>query len=191
MDTDTRSPRPIRPPESDLNVCNTSLQRNRRGGVDEGKSYVKKNIHDFAGLLRCAKCGSNMSATLDRRRADGWRPSLYGCSRHRVSPKQCRTSTLQTLPLARLYSTTSPTSYEPKGMWDRTQRCAALEQKLLRGDVFSEVDHIERSGLEDMLRILLSGQSGMEYRPPIVFNKNASLSEREILETGAGKRKWP
>ena len=33
-----------------------------------------------------------------------------------------------------------------------------------------------------MLRILLSGQSGMEYRPPIVFNKNASLSEREILE---------
>ena len=59
---------------------------------------------------------------------------------------------------------------------------AALEQKLLRGDVFSDVDHIERSGLEDMLRILLSGQSGMEYRPPIVFNKNASLSEREILE---------
>lgn len=47
------------------------LKRNKRGGVPEGETYIKKNIHVFGGLLSCGKCGSNMSATLDKRRADG------------------------------------------------------------------------------------------------------------------------
>ena len=158
------------------------LQRNRRGGVDEGKSYVKKNIHVFAGLLRCAKCGSNMSATLDRRRADGWRPSLYGCSKHRVSPKQCPNKYITDVTLGPFVFNYIANIIRAKENVGPNTTLTTLEQKLLRGDVFSDVDHIERSGLEDMLRILLSGQSGMEYRPPIVFNKNASLSEREILE---------
>lgn len=59
------------------------LQRNRRGIVDDRSSYIKKNIHIFAGLVKCGSCGSNMSATLDRVRADGWRPSVYGCSKRR------------------------------------------------------------------------------------------------------------
>lgn len=51
------------------------LTRNKRGGVPSHKTYVRKNIHVFAGLLRCGQCGSNMTANLDRRRANGFRPS--------------------------------------------------------------------------------------------------------------------
>ena len=42
------------------------LTRNKRGGVPSHKTYVRKNIHIFAGLLRCGQCGSNMTANLDR-----------------------------------------------------------------------------------------------------------------------------
>lgn len=158
------------------------LKRNRCGGVDEGKSYVKKNIHVFAGLLRCAKCGSNMSATLDKRRADGWRPSIYGCSKHRVSPNQCPNKYITDVTLGPFVFNYIANIIRAKGNVGPNTTLTTLEQKLLRGDVFSEVDHIERSGLEKMLQILMSGKSGMEYRPSVVFNKNSSLSEREILE---------
>lgn len=34
------------------------LARNRCGGVPAGKTYVRKNIHIFSGLMECGVCGS-------------------------------------------------------------------------------------------------------------------------------------
>ena len=158
------------------------LHRNKRGGVSEGKAYIKKNIHVFAGILRCAKCGSNMSATLDRRRADGWPPSLYGCSKHRVSPDQCPNKYVTDATIGPFVFNYIANIIRAKGNVTESTTLDVLERKLLRGDMFNRVDHIERSGLEEMLKVFMSGQSGMEYRPPAVFNKASSLSEREILE---------
>ena len=158
------------------------LKRNKRGGVDEGQSYIKKNIHIFAGLLRCAECGSNMSATLDKRRANGWRPSIYGCSKHRVSPAQCPNKYITDVTLGPFIFNYIANIIRAKGNVGPRTSLDVLEKKILRGSVFSKVDHIERKGLEDLYNILLSGKSGMEYRPPVVFNKNSSLSEKEVLE---------
>lgn len=42
-------------------------------------------IHVFGGLLRCADCGKNFQASsLDRARANGFRPSLYVCTSRRT-----------------------------------------------------------------------------------------------------------
>ncbi|MCC8067493.1 MAG: recombinase family protein, partial [Clostridiales bacterium] len=65
------------------------LQRNRRGVSKQGDSYVKKNVHIFGGLCRCGLCGGNMAANLDRRRANGWRPSQYSCVNRRNDTAKC------------------------------------------------------------------------------------------------------
>lgn len=52
---------------------------------NKNATYQRKNVHVFAGLLTCGCCGSTMAATTDKVRADGWRPSMYICSRRRKS----------------------------------------------------------------------------------------------------------
>ena len=64
-----------------------------------------------------------------------------------------------------------------------------LERKLLRGETFSQVDHIEQDGLATMLDILLAGKTGMEYRPPTAFGEESNqINEREILEDRRRKK---
>ena len=44
---------------------------------------TRKNVHLFSGLLECGYCGSNMSSTAGKVRADGSRPSVYACAKRR------------------------------------------------------------------------------------------------------------
>lgn len=165
------------------------LKRNKRGGVPDGETYIKKNIHIFAGLLRCAKCGSNMSATLDRRRADGWRPSIYACAKHRNNASVCSNKYISDRVLGPFVLNYIANIIRAKNNVSDFTSLETLERKLLRGDTFSEVDHISQDGLSDLRELLLSGKSGMEYRPSVVFNEQPnSVSEREILEERRRKK---
>lgn len=165
------------------------LKRNKRGGVPDGETYIKKNIHIFAGLLRCAKCGSNMSATLDRRRADGWRPSIYACAKHRNNASVCSNKYISDRVLGPFVLNYIANIIRAKNNVSDFTSLETLERKLLRGDTFSEVDHISQDGLSDLRELLLSGKSGMEYRPSVVFNEQPnSVSEREILEDRRRKK---
>jgi hypothetical protein len=55
------------------------LKSKQRG--TSNRTYQRKHVHIFSGLLSCGYCGSNMAATIDREHADGSRPSVYGCTR--------------------------------------------------------------------------------------------------------------
>lgn len=165
------------------------LKRNKRGGVPDGETYIKKNIHIFAGLLRCGKCGSNMSATLDRRRADGWRPSIYACAKHRNNASVCSNKYISDRVLGPFVLNYIANIIRAKNNVSDFTSLETLERKLLRGSTFSEVDHINQDGLSDLRELLLSGKSGMEYRPSVVFNEQPnSISEREILEDRRRKK---
>ena len=63
-----------------VNAC---LEENRRSNLNKPKTYLRKNIHIFAGILQCGYCGSQMQSTIDRERGGGYRPSIYACSRRR------------------------------------------------------------------------------------------------------------
>ena len=165
------------------------LKRNKRGGVPDGETYIKKNIHIFAGLLRCGKCGSNMSATLDRRRADGWRPSIYACAKHRNNASVCSNKYISDRVLGPFVLNYIANIIRAKNNVSDFTSLETLERKLLRGGTFSEVDHINQDGLSDLRELLLSDKSGMEYRPSVVFNEQPnSVSEREILEDRRRKK---
>jgi len=158
------------------------LKRNRRGGVAEGQSYVKKNIHLFAGMIRCGLCGANMSATLDRRRADGWRPSIYGCSTRRHNSKKCGNKYISDAALGPfIFNFIANIIRASRSINGRTT-ADALEKKLLRGSAFSGA-RIRPDSLQALQELLLSGSNGMEYKPATVFDeKSTVISEREILE---------
>ena len=47
------------------------LQSKQRGWAGAGMTYQRKNIHIFAGLLKCGYCGYTMIASPDRERSDG------------------------------------------------------------------------------------------------------------------------
>ena len=157
------------------------LKRNRRGGVPETESYVRKNIHIFAGITKCGVCGALMSATLDKRRADGWRPSIYGCSRRRKNSSVCSNKYVSDAALGPfvfnyvaniIRAKNSGKKYSPE----------TLGKKLLQGTAFFSVDHIGASGLEQLSDLLARGESGLEYKPSyIVEETNAKVSEYEML----------
>ena len=160
------------------------MQRNRRGGVPEGATYVRKNTHIFAGIVRCGACGSNMSATLDRIRADGWRPSIYGCSKRRSNAVDCQNKYISDVVIGPFVFNYIANIIRAKGSTTKRTSVDGLEKKLLRGKVFSDVEAIDPEGLQQLYNLLLTGISGLEYYPAGVFSKTTeTIKERDALLT--------
>lgn len=58
-----------------------------------------------------------------------------------------------------------------------------MEKKLLRGAVFYGVESVSPEGLEQLLSLMQSGATGIEYRPPRVLEQsNSAISEKEVLQ---------
>ncbi len=160
------------------------LKRNKRGGVPEGETYIRKNIHIFGGLISCGMCNSNMTATLDKRRADGWRPSMYGCSKRRNNDSRCSNKYISDVILGPFVFNYIANIIRARSTITTKTTEAALEKKLLRGSIFCEVASIDTNSLRQLLDLMKSGSTGMEYRPPRVLNGSSdAISEKEVLLT--------
>lgn len=159
------------------------LKRNKRGGVPEDKTYVKKNVHIFAGLVKCGVCGSTMTATLDKRRADGWRPSIYGCSKRRNDASACGNKYCSDTLIGPFVFNYIANIIRAKDTTSKRTTIDTLERKLLRGDVFSAVEHIEPEALEGIYQLLIGGHTGVEYKPQLVYNEGeATADEISVLQ---------
>ena len=165
------------------------LKQRRRGGVREGETYIRKNVHIFGGLLRCGYCGSNMSATIDRRRSDGWRPSIYCCGKHRKSKNVCPNKYISDTVLGPFIFNYVSNIIRAKNTIKPTTSLDVLERKLLRGDVFSQVEHIEAEGLVQIYDLLLSGTTGVEYRPSTESVDSSSMSSERTRLTDQRRKK--
>lgn len=126
------------------------LKRNKRGGNEKGEVHIRKNIHIFAGILRCGGCGSNMSATLDRKRADGWRPSIYACSKRRNDNSSCSNKYISDITLGPFIFNYIANIIKAQKTHSITTTIDTLQRKLLRGTMFGDVESISREGLEQL-----------------------------------------
>lgn len=149
---------------------------------NKNATYQRKNIHVFAGLLTCGCCGSTMAATTDHIRADGWRPSMYICSRRRKS-NDCTNKYVSDVTLGPFVLNFFANLIKASNSFGRTTSIETLEKKLLRGDALSRVDHIERPGLEELYHHLRSGFEDKPYESPTITAIEASsdVSERDLL----------
>lgn len=165
------------------------LARNRRGNFASGKSYVRKNIHIFSGLVTCAACGGRMSATIDRRRANGWRPSIYACQTRRKNTKRCESKYVSDVTLGPFVFNFLANIVRAKGRIGKRTTLSQLQKLLLKGDAFADVSSINEEALVALHELLLKGETGIEYRPPALAGvRKEVVNELEILRER--KRKY-
>ena len=151
--------------------------------MPEDKTYIKKNVHIFAGLVKCGICGNTMTATLDKRRADGWRPSIYGCSKRRNDASACDNKYCSDILIGPFVFNYIANIIRAKETTSKRTTIDTLERKLLRGDVFSMVEHIEPEALEHIYQLLIGGHTGVEYKPQVVYNEGtATVDEIAMLQ---------
>ncbi len=158
------------------------LQSRQRGSVGSGETYQRKNTHIFAGLLKCGCCGSTMVSTVDRPRSDGWRPSVYICARRRRF-NDCQNKYVSDVTIGPFILNFIANLFKASNSFGKSTSIETLEKKLLRGDVFAQVEHIERPGLEELYNHLRSGFDALAFDSPAVASaeSGAELQERDLL----------
>lgn len=165
------------------------LENNRRSNRKSAKKYVRKNIHIFAGLLYCGCCGSQMQSTIDRERADGYRPSIYACSRKRRYD-DCENKYISDIVVAPFVLNYIANILKAQNNFGKSTPLDTFERKLLRGTMFADVDHIEPVGLIEMYNMLRQGISDTVYSSQRISSIEAdkeAADERDLL--AAEKRK--
>ena len=160
------------------------LERNRRSNHRDGKKYVRKNTHIFAGLLYCAYCGGQMQATIDRARNDGYRPSIYACSRKRRF-NDCGNKYISDVVIGPFVLNYIANILKAQKSFGKTTSVDAFEKKLLRGAMFFDVLHIDTFGLTEMYDMLREENSGEAVYSAVKRSKRnkqkEESNERDLL----------
>lgn len=160
------------------------LTRNKRGGVPASQTYVRKNIHIFGGLLRCAKCGSNMIANQDRRRANGIRPSIYACGSRRRKQTSCTNKYISDMVLGPFVLNYIANIIRAAKSYDGSSSTDVLSKKLLRGEAFSMVESINQDTLASLMDAFASAGDADEYRPQLALSgSDGTITEFDTLRS--------
>lgn len=167
------------------------LERNRRSNKDAFKTYARKNIHIFAGLLECGVCGRQMQSTIDRERAHGYRPSIYMCSGRRRS-NACANKYVSDITVAPFVLNYIANILKAQNNFGVSTSLDTFERKLLRGEMFSEVEHIEQNGLAEMYDMIKYGNASeavyFSQRADKTESKENTASERDLLMSEKRKK---
>lgn len=161
------------------------LASQRRGGwvMDKGKSYMRKNVHIFAGLISCGVCGSTYQSTSDKMRSNGYVPSVYLCSRRRRF-SDCDNSSVSDTYLAPFVLNYIANIIKVQDSFGRSTSIDTLESKLLRGEALSGVTGIEQQGLNDLYVLLRQKFSDIEFSPALLKStetKKPAAEEKDLL----------
>ncbi len=159
------------------------MHRNKRGGNQKGQSVQKKNAHIFAGVLECGECGSMLTSTPGKRRADGWAPSTYGCHYRRKSATACKSKFITDATLAPFIVQYLANMIKARSMNPGLISMRELEKMLLGDSIFDGISHIEDGGLVQLINLLRDGKVGLELSPKtILTEEQMAVSERTSLE---------
>lgn len=156
------------------------LSRNVRRGPKKGDTLSIKAVHIFAGLIICGNCGCNMTATQDRRRADGWRPSMYGCSARRKKTKECTNKFVSDCYVAPVVFSAITSILKARGASPSKLTSESFEKELLKSKDLSDVKHI--SGLEEIVSAIQSNDQGIEFIPKMLLESTDYNQEYDLLK---------
>lgn len=172
---------PLVPPDQ-WERCNAIMDENAAKKRSAGFSHARTNTHIFAGLLVCTKCGGHFHAVKkDRRRANGFQPSLYACGNaHRKRTcGVCGASDVKIGPFVFNYIANM---VRASNMRQKIKTPEELECLLLSGPVFAHLGGISSEGLNSAF-MLLSGRpaaGGLSYAPDLLTVSNAAGDPSEV-----------
>ena len=170
-----------------LRILDT-LDGNRRSNKRDSKKYSRKNTHIFAGLLFCGYCGSQMQSTIDRARNNGYRPSIYACSRKRRY-NDCENKYISDVVVAPFVLNYIANILKAQNNFGKSTSIETFERKLLRGETFSDIDHIDGAGLREMYDMLRLGDiSDAVYMSKRIKIDESESNERDLLASEKRKK---
>ena len=151
--------------------CNKIMDKN---ATDKNMTNFKacKFIHIFSNHLICAKCGANMTANKDRARLNGYRPSIYSCSK-RKTMKTCDNSKTINENYLRpfIFNYIANLAYIQKN-FHNIKSLNQLEKELLQGNIFNQVHSIKKESLQKTFDILSHEKIGKgKYIPDIDYDE--------------------
>lgn len=164
------------------------LARNHRNSPSPGKSYTRKHIHVFSGIMRCGLCGSNMSSSADRRRANGFRPSQYACSSRRRKGTACTNKYISDITVGNFVLNYAANIIRASKNSTCETAPDVLCRKLLRGDTFRDVESINPDAIQSLLASFAEAGDAVEYRPQYAFASSCG-SGRDMDSLKAKKRR--
>lgn len=141
-----------------------------------------KNIHVFSSLLICSSCGKAMWATPTNRKND-WACSKYVCKSYarRISPK-CK-SVSDPIIGEFVFNLVLNIMNAQKTI-NGIRSYKELEKQLLTGIAFSNVESIERDGLEELYTVLCESDKSMDaFGKPQKIVKKKTVSELSKLRS--------
>ena len=162
--------------ESRFDRISYMLSRNARRFHVPGDTYSRKAVHIFAGLLECGNCSANMTATQDKRRADGWRPSIYGCASRRRKSGSCTNRFINDAAIAPFILAVFSSMLSAKQSKCPIADESDLLKMFLAHKSLSAVTSI--SGLDSLLDVIRHGNTGIEYKP--VFSSDSHDTSSEV-----------
>ena len=165
---------PLVEPEQ-WNRCNAIMDHNAERLRGAGAAHNQKHIHPFAGLIKCGACGAYFQAMKpDRKRANGFRPSLYRCS-GRVTKRTCTAPGASEVKIGPVvFNFISHIVAATKKRQD-IKTPEELEKLLLSGPEFAPIAFIEESSLREIFDALRGRQRHKEglYLPEPLSRQTA------------------
>lgn len=166
------------------------LKSQRRSNKDGPRTYTRVNTHIFAGLLVCAQCGSQYTSTIDRPRGNGYRPSIYHCSRRRRF-NDCPNKCISDIVLGPFVLNYISNILKAQNNFGVSTSIETFEKKLLRGDVFTDIEGIEKNGLQQMYDMLHTETVEKDiYKPKAmqISPDDSQPTEKNLLLSEKGKK---
>lgn len=175
--------------KAQFDLCDVWLKKNQRIHGSANHSQ-RKYHHIFAGLVHCGCCGSLMIATLDRKLADGYRPSMYICSEKRLS-KKCTNKYVNDITLGNFIFNYVSNLIRLQKIFSPSYTDDDIEQILLNGKAFDNVTSINKSTISEIHNILLNNTL-----PPVKYkhqstpiNVTSNIQKKSSVQADLAKQK--
>lgn len=144
-----------------------------------------KNLNLFAGLLKCAYCDKQMvcQPVSTNKNKDSWTYSYYSCSSRRKT--SCKNKFVSDMTLGPFAINYIANIIKARNSFGKNTSIETLEKKLLRGKIFEDIEHIERSGLLEFHKILSASKNKIPFVLETSSDDGTLLenNEYELLHT--------
>lgn len=172
---------PLVPPEQ-WDLCNHLMDKNTEMHNRQGMQHTGKNVHVFSGKLICAQCGAYFHAVKkDRRRANGFTPSIYSCGNH-FGKNTCQAAGISDVKLGPFVFNYISNIVQASCQRKKIHSPEDLEKILLSGKEFSSIAGISSEGLNAMYQLLTGRQVSASYTPKLLQAPSSNSTEIEALK---------
>lgn len=151
--------------QKEYEIMTSIREENKRKINTSEQDNIKSNIYVFGKICYCGKCGSNLVSTTGRLHSDGYRTSIYSCSKRRKS-NTCDNPAVNDLVIGEFVINYISNIINAKKEFSTIPDIDSFRKKLLHGQMFKDVISVE--GLNELYSLLSQFKSDNSF---ILLNK--------------------